>query len=627
MDAETYSAYVAGFFYSGLYRGGMHYLESRSSISEAEEFLTSLEKGQASRPRQFERWYRNLLEAKKGSGNLPRLLEDLATLRTIGAAPLEKTYETVKHSTTATTDPELLRAAKAWISRMDTRVKYRRELGHLAYNDLLDLKLAERVYRSAVEASPLAAPYLAAWYNSFVGDAQKVAFLLSLSRDKKETLKILQFLSTKDEIAPDFIRTRFNALIEENPDDWKVRNQYSKYLERVKDYEEARKVIGEWLEAHDRSDGFPFIFASIAMARMYYFEGRYEEALTFVGPVVESGQGGARGWAARCLDKLGRAEEAEHLFRGLLESYQGCQWCLISLAKFLWSHDRYDEAARLLESWPHVISWSDWYWAIGKDFAEVFADRPMEDGIAAFSALVAHVGPKQAAAVVPAIERAGNSQLAFELQSRARRPGLFGFLEMVVKAYGHLKKWRGEEAALAWLREQTAPYMATQSVGLTLTLVYQEQHFELLWNYAGDPGHSAVADFIWLLRAAASLKSGATEQQHRELFNHYASLHSANAYQVMGRYLLGLATQDELLFHAKTAKRRCEIAYYLGVKAEADGRFEEASDWYRVAVETGRKTDGEFHWAHADLASWRKKGKGLSRLATEQEMASVAHAS
>jgi lipoprotein NlpI len=80
---------------------------------------------------------------------------------------------------------------------------------------------------------------------------------------------------------------------------------------------------------------------------------------------------------------------------------------------------------------------------------------------------------------------------------------------------------------------------------------------------------------------------------------------------------VGLASEEELLAQAKSTQQRCENAYYLGLRAESEGRLEDASDWYRISVESGLTNMGEYRWAHNQLYIWAGKGMSLSRLAAE----------
>ena len=85
-------------------------------------------------------------------------------------------------------------------------------------------------------------------------------------------------------------------------------------------------------------------------------------------------------------------------------------------------------------------------------------------------------------------------------------------------------------------------------------------------------------------------------------------------YGILGKYLLGMETEEGLLELATDDKRRCEYAYFIGFKAQAEGRYEDASDWYRIATETGLIPNGEYRWARRALMKWKDSGKSLENL-------------
>jgi len=89
-------------------------------------------------------------------------------------------------------------------------------------------------------------------------------------------------------------------------------------------------------------------------------------------------------------------------------------------------------------------------------------------------------------------------------------------------------------------------------------------------------------------------------------------------YHMLTRFLTGLATEKEVLALATDPKKRCEIAYYIGLRAQGEGRYADASDWYRVSIETGLIQNGEYRWAHNTLSKWQSAGKSLARLADER---------
>lgn len=87
-------------------------------------------------------------------------------------------------------------------------------------------------------------------------------------------------------------------------------------------------------------------------------------------------------------------------------------------------------------------------------------------------------------------------------------------------------------------------------------------------------------------------------------------------YQV-GRYLCGLASEEDILKLATRPNRRSWISYYIGLRNQSEGRYGDASDWYRVVMETDVNTP-EYKWAMDALRNWMAADKSLNRLADEK---------
>jgi hypothetical protein len=179
-------------------------------------------------------------------------------------------------------------------------------------------------------------------------------------------------------------------------------------------------------------------------------------------------------------------------------------------------------------------------------------------------------------------------------------------------AYGYLKDWKGQGEALAWLRGRVPPHLLNR----TSMIAYEYGHLELLWDPIAQPDGRDRPDAVWLLRAAAALRQSPGQKRHAELLAYYAQPGDSDAHRI-GRYLLGLDPGHEVWTVARDSNQRCRAAYYVGLRAWADGRHDEASDWYRVAIETGRSNTGEYRWAYNTLSRWRSSGKSLPRLAAE----------
>ena len=52
------------------------------------------------------------------------------------------------------------------------------------------------------------------------------------------------------------------------------------------------------------------------------------------------------------------------------------------------------------------------------------------------------------------------------------------------------------------------------------------------------------------------------------------------------------------------SERKAQIAYYVGLKAESEGRISDAADWYRVVLETGDVRKYEYMYSYLQLEAW-----------------------
>ena len=116
------------------------------------------------------------------------------------------------------------------------------------------------------------------------------------------------------------------------------------------------------------------------------------------------------------------------------------------------------------------------------------------------------------------------------------------------------------------------------------------------------------------MRAAASHIEPPTPEQLGILEDRYADAgDNSRHYHQYGRFLLGHIPFERLLSLAKAPDKMIEIAYYVGLRAQSEGRLEEASDWYRVAFSLGNIKEAEYRWSFDQLNRWRNAGKYLPR--------------
>ena len=187
-------------------------------------------------------------------------------------------------------------------------------------------------------------------------------------------------------------------------------------------------------------------------------------------------------------------------------------------------------------------------------------------------------------------------------------------LEIHLDAYSSLRQIKGAEA-LAWLKE-TVPR------GMLMPLsqwAWLRRHYSLVWDVVPDPKvQSEDADAVWLCRAAATLLDGGeTHKQWPRLIEHYKE-GAKRHYHGLGRYLVGLADEATVLKLATGKRQACEVACFIGLKAQAEGRYVDAATWYRLALEIGADNMAEYRWAFSQLDAWQRQGRSLEWLAAKK---------
>jgi lipoprotein NlpI len=126
-------------------------------------------------------------------------------------------------------------------------------------------------------------------------------------------------------------------------------------------------------------------------------------------------------------------------------------------------------------------------------------------------------------------------------------------------------------------------------------IIFDSKEYDLLWTLIKEFDEKD-SDIIWLTRASAYIIT--KNQTHKnELIKHYETTQK-NHYDKLGAYLMGLKNEKEIIDIINTDKKRCEVSYYLGLKAESNKKYQEASKWYHISILTGLKNNGEYRWAY-----------------------------
>jgi tetratricopeptide (TPR) repeat protein len=438
--------------------------------------------------------------------------------------------------------------------------------------------------------------------------AKLESLLNAASPDVRGSVRLtaLKYLMAEKKVEPGALMDKLRPVLATSGDDWGFISQCVDLLEAYERYGEARGLLEKWMEARQGSKAFEMVFARTALAQIYQAEGNATAAWNAVRPAVESWQWGALRRAALLSLELGKPEQALQLAQAASSRYPGSK-SLSLLAEVHWRTGRPEEAAEALAQPERSVRLMDWRWRIGERFAAVFASRPVEEGLKAFQALQEKkIGATEMSQLAVEVNKAGNPALAFEMQTRLRAPGLQQ-LEFLMSAHGYMKQLKGEQAALDWLRA-TVPERMREPLSM---FAFADREDAVLWEAIPlSDGTDENTDYVWLMRAAASLRTQARTEAHQRALDQRFSVDRPGYYHQLGRHLLGLIPQEAAIAAATTPKSREELPFFLGLKAQAEGRYEDAVTWYRNSVETGNPRNGEYRWAMNEL--YRLKQAELS---------------
>jgi len=619
-DPLIYQSYNRSYFYSALYSWAKHLIDHLNSLPAAQELMDAMGDVTAADPKAFKTWLDHIMKSRLGSSDLKPFFSDVESKQSMGGEALLRSIEELLARIT-TSDPMKSTAMRLWVQRLDSRPQHRANLTARVHVELLDMKMCERLIDSLLATARRRFMYIEVNQAQLTDDPQQMKALLNSRPTPWEKMAVVEhynkMLKGKDQ--PD-LEALYQSVCQEAPQNWTVIEPYVNYLEKNKKYRQAEKVIRSWLEHPEEIFGFDLVEATTALGRVLESQGRIQEGLKAVQAVVDSGKGSAMKCYASLLYQAGKVQEALQMARAIVERYPDGLKGRSFLAKLCWQQGAYDEAAAMLKSCPVNIGIFDWVDVIGPDFTEAFAGKSgkiaaalaamMRKGFPAFdmyrlaSYFLRQGKPAEAFAIAGTLSGKGQEKLMFTIFS-----------------YECLKEWRGNEAALTWIVE----HIPAQLAGQAAMFAYMENRYELLWDLFKERTGYDTDEFTWLLRAAAWLRQGKPDDQYTPMLRSHYQGTGKTYYFNIGQNLLGMLPEETLLPMARTDKQKCEFAYYLALRAESDGRFADASDWYRVCIETGLSLNGEYRWAYWALNRWAFQFIGPGALSRHYQELTAGH--
>ncbi|MFO0605390.1 MAG: hypothetical protein U0324_19575 [Polyangiales bacterium] len=386
------------------------------------------------------------------------------------------------------------------------------------------------------------------------------------------------------------------------------------WLQRHGRAREAIALLRAWLDDHASEPGLAPVLARASLGALLREGGDAAGSWALVERDLPSFAGRSLREGALSLAALGRHDEAAQVAERAVARY-GDAGSVAALAEVLWTRGDAEAAAAALQRNVGALPEDAWRWQVGAAFARVFGRRAEADARGAFEPLTQRrLPPASLRRMVGALGPAGRYDLAASLfgmipqGEEPRTPVDVLFLQ--VQEYVWRARASGRAPAFAWLSAQVPPNLrGPLSMG-----AYAFHDGAVLWDLAVAEGSPSNVEFVWLLRQADALRPGATADHRAALDAHYAG-DTSHDYAVMARYLRREVELPAVLRLAVSEKRRTEVPYYVGLRAQAEGRIAEATDWFTLAVLSGTLHDGEHTWASTALDAWRDRDEPVAALA------------
>jgi tetratricopeptide (TPR) repeat protein len=492
---------------------------------------------------------------------------------------------------------------QAILQHGDSRPWHIRELFPLIEESLEDLDLEERWLAYLDHAAAADSAYWVGRLRYMRRDRDGILRLLSAERlVPKQSLRLIYQLQRLVGDESPFVETALRKQITTFPGSYHLNRDLAILLRNRGRYDDARAVIEKWLALSLPDPGLERSFAYTELAKIRLKEGKLKEALSLAERAVQSGA--AYPWfvQVQILEALKRDDEADSQLRALLarypDSWGGTAW----LAEILWRRGKSKEAAEFLQSAQRGRHFGAWKSQIAPGFTRVFTKRPVEDVVAAISAL----------------QSAGFISTYFEILAQAfeKREQWApanairqSFLKQktadpraLLSAFRSEQALHGSTAAAEWAAKNTQRN-ATLSAAAAA-----EGELELPWLLPEET-NPALAPSFWLTRAMVWLDAGCAEGERHDRLRAWAREPRGKGYEALIRHIAGDSTLDELWRSSADVPGK---TYAAGLRALAEGRAPEASQWFRIAVELDSEEFADR--AERRLTLLRRRGESLSRI-------------
>jgi hypothetical protein len=637
LTATDVTVYYRGFFYTGLYEAGYYLLDLLDDLDAAKQYAQLLSSASGEAGQEFYQWYDAEVSNNQGKLTMPVLMQDMSTTKLFSRGLYYNAW-----SDTAGRTGEWNVGVHSTVWQMatlfDTRTDMRWDYGQIL-KWIADFPDYEEAFASLADQESRSAPSVSLTVYAYRGEVQKLLQVANDTALTKET-RVSALADIPDVThASQQIHSAYQGIIESYPSDSDGYHQYIQYLNDIEDYPGIEKVARTWLVSQSADDNsFSFDNATVSLADAQAKQGQLEQAWTTISQLTfAEGITPAKGQTAEIRDYYARvlAEAsyvarlrkdftlAEFLSRTEADRYPTNLHDQMPWVKTLWAEQRYADAADYLAKWPYPIAAWQWDHVIGVDIGTEFK-TDTDAALKAFEAVI-NSQPHRARPfdLQGVVLGAGysNPAVAFVLGQALSPPSMnpMNFQNML-QDYAYLKRAKGKDKALAWLKSSLPKSMTAQQQLMAITMYYGSGNYELLWDLVPDPGSTPHSDEIWLFRAAAyTQQAELNPDQKRALLDHFAKA-GDGWYDQLGKYLLKQISEDAILDKPLDPHALSEASYYAAIRALSEQRYRQAQDWLQVDMDTNQLGNGEFIWGRELRSHWYMANHSLEVLAAKGEL-------
>lgn len=613
-DRESFRAFYRAAFYSGMHARARFLLDQLASTPAAEQYEKTFDHPAPGTAEELLAWMRVRIATNRSQGGPAETLEKIDAFRHIGLAPVARAVYAVTGKLASGTDPADRAGVRIVFRRLDARPDNSSAAWVAAY-ELQDLRLGERLMRAFVEMAPRGNDDLLLRLAYRTRDS---AQLRRIATDRKYSVNVrtaaLADLGLMNDPDTAFRKARYFELMDEEPELTGPLDRCVNLLRNTKDVPGALAATHRWLARRPvKERDLSWAHVVTLQANLLGEQKKWSEAWKTIEPALRTGKGEVLASAAWILEERGNWDDALEMAKSIRQRYPEDSGGVVTAARVLWRQRKYVEAAGLLSRSP-VVRRSDWDGEVATSFGSVFHDADPHDTRNAFGPLVElGVDAKALAALAREIGRRGDPRLAAALLSQIRATGSD---ESAIQIWTHdeLLKAEGEEAATAWLLKTTR---AGHQLGI---VAFQFQRYDILWALEGDPARATKDDEMQLMRAAALIhKPEPSCEPYYRLLQYFGG-RPRKGWAPFGLFLLGSATPEEVYVLSDGLPGICNLGWLMGLKAAGEGRYEEASDWFQVSVESGQPRVPPNAWSFEILRRWMVRDLFLRQLQAEKTL-------